>query len=76
MDKSEGQARDTGGNMAVYRDPVIVWRDERQPNAMPLPEAPPGPFKVTRSEIIIRPSTGAVVHIWCTREPAVPAHDR
>jgi hypothetical protein len=55
------------GNMALYRDPVIAWRDEHQASAAPATEPPPGPFKVTRSEVVIRPSTGAVVHIWFAR---------
>jgi hypothetical protein len=55
--------------MTTYRNPVITWRPEFSPDKLPQPDPPPGPFTVTRSEIVIRPQ-GPVVHIWYALIPA------
>lgn len=56
-------------NETIYRNPVLAWHSELNPEKLPLREPPPGPFTVTRSEVVIRPQ-GAVVHIWFAAIPA------
>lgn len=72
LEAMAAKAGDTGGKTATYQDPVITWRPEGRPDAIPRTVPPPGEFTVTRSEIEIRPQR-ALVHIWYAAVPAEPA---
>jgi hypothetical protein len=56
----------------TYQNPVLAWWPETSPGKGPLTEPPPGPFTVTRSEVIIRQDQAPLVHIWYAAIPVVP----
>ncbi len=59
--------------MTTYRNPVLTWNSEYDPERMPQSEPPPGPFTVTRSKVVITEGKKAVVHIWYAVRRAEPA---
>jgi hypothetical protein len=59
---------------ATYENPVLAWLNEMRPDRLPEPDPPPGPFTVTRSEVVIRDGVAPVVRIWYG--PAAPAEPR
>lgn len=61
------------GNAVVYQNPVLAWRNEISPDALPEREPPQLPFQITRSEVVVQPERSwVIVHIWYALIPAVP----
>jgi hypothetical protein len=55
----------------VYRDPVVLFRSEMNPDKPPSLRTPAAECEVTRAEVVVTPDR-VTVHVWWAAVPARP----